>query len=557
MSTDAKGYLIPADAQPAEMGCLLVFYPQDTQNYYLRALIGSLSYLGTWTAWERDPAHRGQLAASAWKDANDCTFESMNCLTELVTVLQEIRDAITNQQAVCAPVVNVSVDDSDCCGSVPGMPATPPDETGIDPDPDPTVFDPNSGDPPPDGYDTWGEYLDAKCLAANYIADEIIRISNSIARLAGMLSSISVTHLLSQLVMIVPGGWLAALGGWVINSAIIQLMRVAEEGLPVFDQFVDELEANKNELVCTLYNWLSAETALTAVTALIDGAINSINATAATKTAMRAFFGLVLSSRFFNWYVQGLNSIVPEGYMGTVDCAACSNCGLFRNLEYGTGDIYGLGTRTLTAEPFGDNYRVEFTLDGNYCVEINWQPDPSWGTFAAYVCNDGVLESTGFPVTPGDRTCLGKFITVHSEPFTIDVNIIEKNDDCLCQSENITVLAGNYVSFSNGIYTFTSALNSGAFGNYQSLNLHWETPQAFEIVSLTGFTATSTSYVAAYWCAVAPANYSNRIGQYRYFADVPTARPFTPSPMTNTARSFSFAGGAQSQFTMQIRFITV
>lgn len=92
----SKGYLVPDNADPGELNCLLVFYPDDP--LYLAALLGSLTYLGTWTAWQRDPAKRGLIAAAAWKEANECTLSSMSCISDLVTVLQEIRDAITNQQ---------------------------------------------------------------------------------------------------------------------------------------------------------------------------------------------------------------------------------------------------------------------------------------------------------------------------------------------------------------------------------------------------------------------------------------------------------------------------
>lgn len=97
--TDGKGYLIPDDVQPLEMGCILVFYPEDAQNFYLRALVGSLSYLGTWVAWERDTEKRGILAARAWKEANDCTFDSMSCVTDLVTALTGINQTLAAIQA--------------------------------------------------------------------------------------------------------------------------------------------------------------------------------------------------------------------------------------------------------------------------------------------------------------------------------------------------------------------------------------------------------------------------------------------------------------------------
>ena len=96
-SPDGNGYLIPENPTPDELNCLLVFYPDDP--LYLQALLGSISYLGTWTAWERDAAKRGRLAAAAWKDANDCTFDAMGCLTELISALTGINQTLAAIQA--------------------------------------------------------------------------------------------------------------------------------------------------------------------------------------------------------------------------------------------------------------------------------------------------------------------------------------------------------------------------------------------------------------------------------------------------------------------------
>lgn len=87
-----NGYIIPDNASPGDMDCILVFYPNDPT--YLAALLGSITYLATWTAWERDPDKRGRIAAAAWKDANECTLDSMSCITDLVTALTSINQTL-------------------------------------------------------------------------------------------------------------------------------------------------------------------------------------------------------------------------------------------------------------------------------------------------------------------------------------------------------------------------------------------------------------------------------------------------------------------------------
>lgn len=73
--SDGKGYLIPDNAQPDELRCVRVYVPDDP--LYIAALIGSITYLGTWTAWERDKEHRGTLAAQVWKEANEKTLDDL------------------------------------------------------------------------------------------------------------------------------------------------------------------------------------------------------------------------------------------------------------------------------------------------------------------------------------------------------------------------------------------------------------------------------------------------------------------------------------------------
>jgi len=62
------GFILPAVIDPGVTLCIRLYVPAD--SLYLAALWGSLDYLATWTAWERDPDHRGALAADVWRAAN-------------------------------------------------------------------------------------------------------------------------------------------------------------------------------------------------------------------------------------------------------------------------------------------------------------------------------------------------------------------------------------------------------------------------------------------------------------------------------------------------------
>lgn len=418
-----KGYLIPDDPSPDGLNCVLVFYPDDP--LYYAALIGSLSFLGTWVAWEKDGTTRARQAAIAWKEANEATMA--NCLDDLVTALAGIQAAIENQENICAPVVNVD----SCC---PATPSIPDDETGNDPPANTTPIGDPSSDPPPDGYPTWPDYFDAKCLAANYIADKVIQLANSIATFASMGVIMFVQNLVTQMSLIIPSGWLLALGGWVMSNAVVNLIIINDDdGLPIFTEFADALETNKSDFVCSLYSWLSADNALTAVSAFIDAIIDTLNISALSKTALSAFWGMLLSSRFMNWYTEELEAIVPEGYTGTIDCASCG-CPNYRAILQGIGVIGTNGEtgtftiQTVQIEP-GTNI-MEIQLDGNYCLKLYSIANNS---FEAWQCVDGELvPATITPEYDYSKTCASKLYLDMSTAVTLDLEIVESNPDCNC-----------------------------------------------------------------------------------------------------------------------------
>lgn len=76
---DGKGYKLPETVPPVGLRCIKLWIPDD--DYCLYALAGSVQYLTTWTAWERDQAKRGKEMAMAWWLAWQYTLENgwLNC----------------------------------------------------------------------------------------------------------------------------------------------------------------------------------------------------------------------------------------------------------------------------------------------------------------------------------------------------------------------------------------------------------------------------------------------------------------------------------------------
>ena len=163
--TKGKGYLLPdGGASENELACCLVFYP--ARDEYRRALMGSLDYLATWIAWERDSEKRGQDAAASWKLANIQTWEccSMGFCDDLTTSLADILAAITALE---------------CCGEQ--------DITDGDQYTDPVVD--GEGDVPQNIIDAgyaedaadWEGFANYKCMISHLAVDHVETFFREIA----------------------------------------------------------------------------------------------------------------------------------------------------------------------------------------------------------------------------------------------------------------------------------------------------------------------------------------------------------------------------------------
>lgn len=229
------GYPLPdGDAFTEEMECAIIYYPAKAE--YRQALLGSVSFLATWRAWERDTDKRGKDAADAWRLALELTMGCWNMAC--------IETLIENQEFMLEWMATHSLD---CCeGTTYG------DTTIIT-----TIIIPFVGDPPDyygetaiSDWDDWAEHV---CFNANAWVD--ILIENALVLeeglLAGGVGMGMLAYVLAGIAFIATGGLLAIP---VIMLGAASLL--ALEGSGTFSDAADDLETGRDDIVCALLNGL-------------------------------------------------------------------------------------------------------------------------------------------------------------------------------------------------------------------------------------------------------------------------------------------------------------
>jgi hypothetical protein len=240
--TKGKGYLLPSgDATEDELECCLVFYP--ARDEYRRALMGSLDYLATWIAWERDSEKRGQDAAASWKLANIQTWEccSMGYCDDLLTTLQELLDAVKSQ-----PV---------CCGDqdiTDGRQYTDEIVDGVGDVPQ-NIIDAGYADDASD----WDGFADYKCMISHLAVDHV---ESFFRKIAPYISDTGIVIGGVGVVGALIGGILTVAGLPISAGIIIALGAAAaiwswitSEGRDAVQDLADEIATNHIALACAIY----------------------------------------------------------------------------------------------------------------------------------------------------------------------------------------------------------------------------------------------------------------------------------------------------------------
>ena len=246
--TGHPGYLLPAgECYTEELACAIVFYPDKPE--YRRALLGSIVYLSTWLAWERDSEKRGKDAARAWKDAVDETVEcwTMSCFEELIADVATIRQLMETKK--------------DCCDeNVTYFPTEEPS----------TEIEPLIGDPPELYGETevadWDDWLEHVCYNAHAYVDYLISTSYQLQN-AVNISSIFIGLISSALVLLAFSG-IGLPIAFGLAAAVVTGIALGATAT-TFQSTGTHFETARTDIVCAILN--GADLADAIETALSSG----------------------------------------------------------------------------------------------------------------------------------------------------------------------------------------------------------------------------------------------------------------------------------------------
>lgn len=248
-----RGYLLPEGAAYTDdVACAIVFVPNKVE--YFNALRGTLDYLGTWLAWERDEDKRGKDAALAWLEANELTQEcwAMATCDQILSLLISIDSKIGNIGGCC---------DSTTVGDVVTVTTTIIPGVG----PDPTVWGETS-------VSDWDEWLEYVCYHANKFVDRLVETADTLDTIMEIGAYTveffaNIMRVLRFLSLVYPVSYDSAV-------QIYQSFKEAGDASDTFDGVAAKFESARSDIVCAFINGSSVSAAVE--TALDDNTLWTI-----------------------------------------------------------------------------------------------------------------------------------------------------------------------------------------------------------------------------------------------------------------------------------------
>jgi len=232
---------------------------------FKQAFLGMISFMEKWTAWERDAAHTGSIAARLWAAANDETrkdfYEGCQMTCDCPS-LDDIRELLEEEMTI---INNVSCcSGGGCgCGCADGYPDTQPDPE--DPEQkDPPVPEEDENYDPADHTQTWH---DALCGLAHAAVTDFQNLAEAFGQAAKNHDDYNTWQLIlsgATLKALVPLGI-----PWLLYYALAsQAGQWVAEWLG--GRFWDAIEAQRNALACAVIASSTPADARAAWKAIID-----------------------------------------------------------------------------------------------------------------------------------------------------------------------------------------------------------------------------------------------------------------------------------------------
>ncbi len=380
--TKGKGYLLPSgDATENELECCLVFYPK--RDEYRRALMGSLDYLATWIAWERDTAKRGKDAAASWKLANIQTWEccNMGFCDNLQTTLDALLAATTGLE---------------CCGDqdiTDGRQFTDEVLDGVGDVPQNIIdagYAANAAD--------WDGFDDYKCMISHLAVDHVESFFREIA------PHISDTGIVIGGIGVVGAlvGAILTLVGLPISAGIIIALGAAaaiwtwitSEGRDAVEDLADEIALNHDALACAIYKGDGVTESVTDFNAEVDALFTVLNATGVKAINLEPQLRAMYAGRYDQEDVA--QKLADLGYdLGDYICSCATIYDIDITYNFTTGK-----------QGFVDNSRAAYVVAGTFWnledgFYLNSNNLPPSALVDRLVSN--VLADAGFSITGSER----------------------------------------------------------------------------------------------------------------------------------------------------------
>jgi len=168
----------------------------------------------------------------------------LNLIGEANIDMASCNDINESLQGIIGAINDLGASGASGCGCI-GDPGS--DIGDFNDGPGSDVPGPN-GDPPP-GFSTIGEYQDYKCDAVNWIFDKYVGTLRNWAALAGTVGGLTLAVIAGLLLLTVPPAGLA-----LILSALGILVGIDFLLLGELNNIADELETNKDDIICAMYN---------------------------------------------------------------------------------------------------------------------------------------------------------------------------------------------------------------------------------------------------------------------------------------------------------------
>ena len=190
--------------------------------------------------------------------------------------------------------------------------------------------DEGHGDPVPDGFETWEEYNAYKCDAAHYVWQILRNAFTAGMGLGGLqLTSAIIVPALAGVAGMLPAVFTPV--GFAVF--IVGILTVA--GLSIFAmaecyQMITFLDDNKDDIICSLFESGTSAEAVTAMTTVIEDAIQFIvwpGGLSPIGGALDTALGLAFSQLANNNVVEPLFKLVIAVTDAGADCSGCDQPG--------------------------------------------------------------------------------------------------------------------------------------------------------------------------------------------------------------------------------------